>query len=171
MRTIVRADIVAPLVIAAAVFASTVGAQATSVPPHSSKVQRLKPNANLITHEQLESRTFPNAYAAIEALRGNWLRPRNLNPPAGTVYNAPAGSPGSAANAASSNLPREQTGIKVYIDGVRAGGLEALKAIPTVTVYTMRRINGTEAQARFGVGHSDGVIFVATGPDKGGDKN
>lgn len=127
----------------------------------------LKASADLIVQEQLKSRTFPNAFAAIEALRGNWLRQRNMNPAPGTVMNPQSGAGRQTdASPAQQGLPREASGIQVYIDGTRAGGIEALKAIPIASIYSIRRISGTQAQARFGIGHSDGVIYVATGPDK-----
>lgn len=156
--------------LASAVFsAASAEAQATKT-KDSTGAQSLKGSADLIVKEQLASRTFSNAYAAIEALRGNWLRVRNLNPPPGTVINPVGGSAASqgSASPAMQSMPREASGIQVYVDGVRAGGLEVLKSIPVQSIYSMRRISGTDAQARFGIGHSDGVIFVATGPDKGG---
>ncbi len=150
----------------AGVHAHVASAQ-TSVPIDTTNRPTLKPSADLITHEQVSSRTFPNAYAAIEALHSNWLRARNLNPPTGSVINPPTATDKSTgASPTMQPMPREATGIKVYIDGVRAGNIEALKSIPINTVYSIRRINGTAAQARFGIGHSDGVIYVATGPDK-----
>lgn len=142
-------------------------------PVDSTKVHPLKASQDLIIQEQLQSRTFPNAYAAIEALHSNWLRARNLNPTSGSIINPAAGTTSSAtspaaaaAAAAAQNLPRQATGIQVYLDGVRAGGLDALKTIPVATIYSIRRISGIDAQGRFGIGHSDGVIYVATGPDK-----
>lgn len=170
MRTINRIAMSTPLLVIAVMTASTLAAQAAVV-RDTTKSHVLKPSADLITQEQLASRTFSNAYAAIEALHSNWLRARNLNPASGSVVNpATATSSGASASPAMQPMPREASGIKVYIDGVRAGNLDALKAIPIATIYSMRRISGTDAQARFGIGHSDGVIFVATGPDKGGNE-
>lgn len=159
--------------LASAVFSAvSAEAQATRT-KDSTAAQSQKGSADLIVKEQLASRTFSNAYAAIEALRGNWLRARNLNPASGAVMNPASGSSSSSTGSSSASptmqsMPREATGIQVYIDGARVGGLEALKSIPVQSIYSMRRISGTDAQARFGIGHSDGVIFVATGPDKGG---
>jgi hypothetical protein len=155
----------------AATVCGTTAASAQEAKAKDSTVAKpLKPSADLITQEQLRSRTFPNAYAAVEALRSNWLRVRNQNPAPGSVINPPAGSATSqgSASPAMQGLPREASGIQVYIDGVRAGGIETLKGIPIANVFSIRRISGTDAQARFGIGHGDGVLFVATGPDKGG---
>lgn len=170
VRTINRIAMSTPFLVFAVMSASTLAAQATVV-SEPTKPHVLKPSADLITQEQLTSRTFSNAYAAIEALHSNWLRARNLNPESGAVINpqtSSSGSGGAGGSPTTQAMPREASGIKVYIDGVRAGGIDVLKTIPIATVYSMRRINGTAAQARFGIGHSDGVIFVATGPDKGG---
>ena len=57
-------------------------------------------------------------------------------------------------------------GIQVYVDGTRVGGVDALRRLPTMTIFSIRRYTGTEAQTRFGVGHSNGVIAVTTGSDK-----
>ena len=164
-----RITVVGALLVTAAVSAE---AQATKV-KDSTKAHTLKASQDLIIQEQLQSRTFPNAYAAIEALHSNWLRVRNLNPTSGAIMNPAAGtststSQASGASPTQQNMPRQAVGIQVYLDGVRAGGLDALKSIPVATIYTIRRISGIDAQGRFGIGHSDGVIFVATGPDKGG---
>lgn len=171
MRTINRSPAHASLVLLAFMCAAGVNTNAaaaqTSVAIDTTNRPKLKPSADLITQEQVASRTFPNAYAAIEALHSNWLRARNLNPPTGSVINPQTATAATTgASPTMQPMPREATGIKVYIDGVRAGNIEALKSIPINTVYSIRRINGTAAQARFGIGHSDGVIYVATGPDK-----
>lgn len=168
MRTFARITLVGATLVAAVVAAPAIGAQAITV-RDTTPDRPEKPSADLIVQEQLKSRTFPNAYLAIEALRSNWLRVRNMNPATGAVINPVAGSAaGSGGGAAPTmqNLPRENSGIQVYMDGVRAGGIEALRSIPIATIYSIRRISGTAAQARFGIGHSDGVIYVSSAPGK-----
>ncbi len=173
MSPIDRTIAVAAVVVLTVTSGARLDAQATTEAAPPAKLP--KPSADMIAAEQLKSRTFPNVYAAIEALHSNWLRARNLNPPGGTAINAADASTASkTANGSASTglaaggtgMPRDAVGIQVYLDGTRLGGIETLKTIPVVTVYSIRRISGTDAQARFGIGHSDGVIFVATDPSK-----
>ena len=155
-------------------FAVPTSADAQATRAESPPPKPPKPTADLITAEQLKSRTFPDAFSAIEALHGNWLRARNLNPPSGSTINPAASDPGRTGSAppptglgaGGTGMPRDAAGIQVYLDGTRLGGIETLKGIPVITIYTIRRINGTDAQARFGIGHSDGVLYIATGPNK-----
>ena len=49
-----------------------------------------------------------------------------------------------------------------YFDGTRMGGIDQLKNIRPSDVYSIRRINGVDAQARFGIGHSGGVLYVSS---------
>jgi hypothetical protein len=172
MKSLDRSLMVGAVLLSLAASVTPLDAQAI-VETKPAKPQ--KPTQDLITAEQLKSRTFPDAYQAIEALRGSWLRPRNLNPPSGALVNPGAtgdpsrtGSapPASGLGAGGTGMPRDAAGIQVYLDGTRLGGIETLKGVPVVTVYSIRRINGTDAQARFGIGHSDGVIYIATGPNK-----
>ena len=59
-------------------------------------------------------------------------------------------------------MPGENGGIQVYFDGTRMGGIDQLKNIRPSDVYSIRRINGVDAQARFGIGHSGGVLYVSS---------
>ncbi|MEP6833365.1 MAG: hypothetical protein ABJB74_08220 [Gemmatimonas sp.] len=172
MKLSVRMTLVGAALSAAATCVVSVSAQAVKE-KDSTKIHTVKASQDLIIQQQLQSRTFSNAYAAIEALHSNWLRVRNLNPASGSVINPAAGATATSAAASAASpsappMPRQATGIQVYLDGVRAGGIDVLKTIPVATIYTIRRISGIDAQARFGIGHSDGVIYVATGPEKGG---
>jgi hypothetical protein len=173
MKSIDRSVMLGAVLFSLAVSAARVDAQAIVETAKPSKPP--KPSSDLITAEQLKSRTFPDVYQAIESLRGHWLRARNLNPPSGALVNPGAagdpgrtgsGPPASGLGSGGTGMPRDAAGIQVYLDGTRLGGIETLKGLPVVTVYSVRRISGTDAQARFGIGHSDGVLFVATGPDK-----
>lgn len=95
---------------------------------------------NLLTHEQLRDHQFRNALEAIEALRTNWLLMRGTD-----SFNAP-------------------TQVQVYVDDVRVGGIEMLRWITTPEIDYIRYYDGIAAAARWGLGHGQGVIFVATRP-------
>lgn len=99
---------------------------------------------------------LPNAYAIVEALHSNWLVERNVAPPSGGIRSfVPEGARSVAG---------ENAGVQVYLDGHRLGGVQLLRNIPASAIYSIRHLNGTAAQARFGGGHSYGVIYVATLP-------
>jgi hypothetical protein len=156
-----------------ATSAARLDAQATTETAKPAKAP--KPNSELLTQEQLKSRTFPDVYQAIEALRGHWLRARNLNPPSGALVNGgAAGDPGrtgsappqSGMGAGGTGMPRDAAGIQVYLDGTRLGGIETLKACrwspctPFVAsaARTRRHASASVIPMEF--------LFVATGPDK-----
>ena len=50
----------------------------------------------------------------------------------------------------------------VYINGMRAGGLDALHAVPSRTIREIRLLDARESTQLFGSGHSLGVILITT---------
>jgi hypothetical protein len=48
----------------------------------------------------------------------------------------------------------------IYVNGMRAGPLEALRSISAVDVQEIRYISAADATTRWGTGHSGGVIEV-----------
>jgi hypothetical protein len=93
---------------------------------------------DVLTLEDLRTTASPNAYNGVAALRPNWLRPRGPD---------------------SFQTTRR---VWVYVDDVRAGGVEALRSISTAQVTYIRYFDGTAAAARWGMDHGYGVIFVST---------
>lgn len=93
---------------------------------------------NLITAEQIRDGHFQNAYEAVQALRSNWLTPRGPD---------------------SFNTPSQ---IEVYYDATHLGQVETLRSIVASNIVFIRWYDGTQAQQRFGVGHSGGVIHVSS---------
>lgn len=93
---------------------------------------------SVITREQMLAGTYVSAYDAVAALRSNWLRPRGPD---------------------SFVLPSV---VWVYIDGVRAGGVEVLRTIQPTLINTLRFYDGPTATGRWGVDNGAGVIHVST---------
>jgi hypothetical protein len=112
---------------------------------------------DVVAWDQLHAHPeLSNAYTIVEALHSNWLIERNIAPPSGGVRSfVPEGARSVAG---------ENAGVQVYLDGHRLGGVQLLRNIPATAVYSIRHLSGTAAQARFGGGHSYGVIYVATLP-------
>ena len=102
----------------------------------SSSGARREPN--VITEQDIAAIPVTNAYDAIERLRPLFLRSRgktSINTP-GTQY------------------------ATVYVDGVRYGDLNSLKNILASHVFDIRHYNGAEAQSKFGLQNTAGVIEV-----------
>jgi hypothetical protein len=97
---------------------------------------------DVLTREELRAAGSPNAYDRVATLRPLWLQPR--------------GGPDSF---------QATRRVWVYLDDVRAGGVEALRRISITEIAYIRYFDGTAAAARWGLDHGYGVIFVSTRPD------
>lgn len=93
---------------------------------------------DVLTREDLENTMQVTAFDAVRQARPSWLRVRGPN----SIH---ADNP-----------------ILVYVDGVRSGGVEALQGIPVITIERVRYYDAPEAQARFGLNHTNGAIEVIT---------
>ena len=105
------------------------------------RTSETRADRNLITATQIRDGHFQNAYDAVEALRPNWLSPRGPD---------------------SFNTPSQ---IEVYYDATHLGAVGTLRNIEATTIEFIRWYDGTQAQQRFGIGHSAGVIFVSSRSD------
>jgi hypothetical protein len=95
---------------------------------------------NSLTFEEIRGSDTRNAYEAVEKLRPRWLRPgpeRSL---------------------------RLETVILVYYDGVRLGGIEALRDLPLEPIRGMHVLDAVQAGQLPGLGsqHVERVIMVTT---------
>lgn len=146
----------------AATFAMSVAALPVAA-QDSSKVQR--PTSELITREQIEGTKATNAHEVVEQLHSNWLVARMPAP--GNRANVKVDTSGRAqyttdVQPSGRSNPGENGGIQVYVDGNRVGGVGELKSLTPRDIYSIRRISGVDAQARFGIGHGAGVLYVST---------
>ena len=99
---------------------------------------RSRVDFSVLTQEQLDERNYQNVLEAVQTLRANWLNERG---------------PDSFAT---------PSRIWVYLDDTRMGGVQSLAQISTRNVSSVRKMNGIDATARWGIGHSAGVIAVLT---------
>jgi hypothetical protein len=95
---------------------------------------------SILTQEQLEERHFENLLVAVQTLRANWLNDRGPD-----SFVAPSH-------------------IWVYLDNTRLGGVQTLAQLGTRNISLVQKLNGVDATARWGIGHSAGVIAVMTWP-------
>lgn len=93
---------------------------------------------SVITREQMLSGRYATVYDAVAAMRSAWLRARG---------------PDSFV---------QPSFVWVYIDGSRAGGVEALRTIQPQLINTVRFYDGPTATGRWGVDNAAGVIHVST---------
>src|SRR5690349_18628318 len=101
---------------------------------------RHRVDMSVLTQNDLEDHQYENVLEAVQTLRSNWLNERG---------------PDSFAS---------PSHIWVYIDNTRVGGVQSLATISTRYVSSIRKVNGIDATARWGIGHSAGVISVMTWP-------
>lgn len=102
--------------------------------------QRSGTHPRLISEQEVEASLTANAYELIQNLRPRWLHDR------GPI---------------SFGLGSE-SGIVVYVDGVRLGFVDMLREVSTRDVVSAERLSSGEATQRFGGGHPHGAILVST---------
>ena len=95
-------------------------------------------DARLLGAEEIKMSSASNLYDVIRSYRPEWLIKRGQT---------------------SINLEGD---IVVYVDNVALGGPESLKSIDVQSVQSVRFLNASEAQMRYGVGHMHGAIVVTT---------
>ena len=95
---------------------------------------------SVLTQDDLVDHQYENVLEAVQTLRSNWLNDRG---------------PDSFAS---------PSHIWVYVDNTKVGDIQSLAAISTRYVSSVRKVNGIDATARWGIGHSAGVISVMTWP-------
>ena len=105
-----------------------------------SGLRRTHGDLRTLTRDELAGGHFHNAYEAVQALRGNWLlsRPHSL-------------------------LSRNEV-VLVYLDNIRLGDISELEEIPLEPVIYIRYFDSLQATERWGVGHTEGVIYISTHP-------
>jgi hypothetical protein len=106
-------------------------------------------NPDVITAEQIATRTDGTVEELVQSLRPGWLRPRT----AGTLSSAGPIMP------------------EVFLDGSYFGPIGALRTIPTTSVDNIEFIGASDATTLYGTGYMGGVIHVhsrSAGPSRGG---
>lgn len=94
-------------------------------------------SASTITREEILEANQMTALDLVRTVRPHWLNTRGP-------------------------MSLRSTPMVVYVDGMRAGGVEALADIGTTDVEEVRYYDPREAQFRFGTGHAQGAIEVLT---------
>ena len=115
--------------------------------PGASQGQKPKPHydRDLITQEEIKERApaATDAFEVVRQLRPHFLRERTT----GTMAEGSQRQP-----------------VQVYIDGVlNATRTAALRDIRAELIIEIKYLNPSDATSRYGTGHMNGAILVATG--------
>lgn len=112
-------------------------ARQADAPRPAARPRPSRANRQRLTADELRAGHWQTLYDAVQALRGRWLAPR---------------APGGALD----------PGVIVYMDNARIGGVESLRRIAPTGIAWIRWVEGAQAGARWGIGHTQGVIYVAS---------
>ena len=93
------------------------------------------------------SMQFGTAYDIVRALRPTMLMSRGIT---------------TARSQSQSPVWEADHSIKVYVNGIRYGGVESLATIPSNVVREIRWLSAGDATIRYGTGNVAGAIVVAT---------
>ena len=93
----------------------------------------------VISQAEIEDSRQSTLYDVVRALRPTWLR-----------------------QAPTALQMSDETGITVYLDNQRAGGLEVLREMQSNTAISLKFYSASEAQSRFGLNNLHGVIQVTS---------
>ena len=100
----------------------------------------------VITQAEIENSRESTLYDVVQALRPTWLR-----------------------QAPTALQMSDETGITVYLDNHRAGGLEVLKEMQSNSAISLKFYSASEAQSRFGLNNLHGVIQVTSNRGRPGN--
>ena len=62
--------------------------------------------------------------------------------------------------------PMDPSGMKVFVNDVYAGGIDALTTIPSRSIVFVQRLSPSDATTRYGSGMTAGVIAITTSADR-----
>lgn len=130
--------IVASMVLFSVACASSGGTSASTATQANATRGPTIVSRYVVTENELERVADRSAYEALQQLRPTFLRSRDVQ-------------------TESNPIPKP---VDVYVNGARAGGLEALQSIRASAVQEMRFYEPQDANTKFGTGHNGGVIAV-----------
>jgi hypothetical protein len=100
----------------------------------------MSPGRMVITAEQIREISATDALEAVRTLRPEWLIQRGQS----ALYDP------------------EGDNIRAYLDEMEIGGVAALAEVSSRIIASIRFIDAARATARWGTGHTQGVIQVIT---------
>jgi len=121
-----------------AACASGGGSSASTATQASAARGETVPSHYVVTEQELERLGDRSAYEALQQIRPTFLKSRDTQ-------------------TKSNPIPQP---VDVFVDGGRAGAVEALQSIRASTIKEMRFYEPQQANTKFGTGHNGGVIAV-----------
>jgi outer membrane receptor protein involved in Fe transport len=94
----------------------------------------------MITADEITYSRATTAYDAVQRLRANFLSRRAETSFLGTSTSSPT----------------------VYVDGLKFGGIDALRGIPAAQIATIQLLRSWDAATRYGNSNTGGVIAITT---------
>jgi len=94
---------------------------------------------SVILASEIESSQQPTLYDVVRALRPLWLRTQPTT-----------------------MKMEQESGVTVYLDNQRAGGVEVLQQMRSSSAASLRFFSASEAQSRFGMNNMHGVIQIVS---------
>ena len=116
---------------------------AAQVDAPAAAAQRADPprrSRDLITADEIAAHPARDAYDLVQRMHPEWLR----------------------GHASATNVYGRTDPVMVFVDGVQAGTVAELRGLKAEAVGEMRFVASEEAVARWGTGHSAGVIMVTS---------
>lgn len=111
---------------------------AISVAAPADAQQAQRRDSRRLTNAELVQANISDTFDAVRALRPHWLNPRGQS------------------------SMRGQTSIKLFVDGVPRGSVEALRSLPIHNIAQIQYYNSSEATQRWGTDHAAGALVVKT---------
>ena len=97
--------------------------------------------SDLLTQSEIHRVQWRDAYEMVSNLRPLWLRQRGTD-----------------------SINGQPSELQVLLDGVRLGGVSALRNMPLVGIASMQYYDPITAGSRFGLGFGNGAIYITQGP-------
>jgi hypothetical protein len=97
--------------------------------------------SDLLTQSEIHRVPWRDAYEMVSNLRPLWLRQRGTD-----------------------SINGQPSELQVLLDGVRLGGVSALRNMPLVGIASMQYYDPITAGSRFGLGFGNGAIYITQGP-------
>ena len=94
---------------------------------------------DLITRADIEGTQWQNAFDVVRALRPQWLQVRGRD-----------------------TITGDPVGVQVVLDGVRLGGVDALRNFSVGGIGYLQYFDAISASQRWGTGFGQGAIFISS---------
>lgn len=139
-----------------AVFGLSLGLALPGSRPGGRTAPEPTPRRDVLTREEVQDNQGGSLYEIIRSTRPEWLRTRGI----GSMRETPRGAAAGGTVVINPGIPS----IRVYLDDVELGGVNALRSLAPGMVEEVVFLDSAAATHRWGAGHLHGAILVRTLP-------